>query len=58
MTPWDSGRSLREPRLRARYEGGPAVRDSVYHQGTVWPWLMGPFVDAWLRAREQVRRAS
>jgi predicted glycogen debranching enzyme len=34
-----------------RYEGGPATRDAVYHQGTVWPWLMGPFVDAWLRVR-------
>jgi predicted glycogen debranching enzyme len=34
-----------------RYEGGPAARDSIYHQGTVWPWLMGPFVEAWLRVR-------
>src|SRR5262249_22655288 len=33
---------------RPRYEGGPADRDSAYHQGTVWPWLIGPFVDAWL----------
>ena len=24
-------------------------RDSVYHQGTVWPWLTGPFVEAWVR---------
>ena len=24
-------------------------RDGAYHQGTVWPWLLGPFVDAWLR---------
>jgi predicted glycogen debranching enzyme len=34
-----------------RYEGGPSARDSIYHQGTVWPWLMGPFVDAWLHVR-------
>jgi predicted glycogen debranching enzyme len=33
-----------------RYEGDASRRDSVYHQGTVWPWLMGPFVQAWLRA--------
>ena len=33
-----------------RYEGDPSSRDGVYHQGTVWPWLMGPFVQAWLRA--------
>ena len=33
----------------ARYEGPPASRDAVYHQGTVWPWLVGAFVEAWLR---------
>jgi glycogen debranching enzyme len=27
-----------------RYEGGPRERDAVYHQGTVWPWLIGPFL--------------
>ena len=31
------------------YRGGPVERDSAYHQGTVWPWLAGPFVEAWLR---------
>ena len=31
---------------------GPArARDRAYHNGTAWPWLMGPFVDAWIRAR-------
>ena len=34
-----------------RYCGGPAQRDGAYHQGTVWPWLIGPFVDAWLSVR-------
>jgi predicted glycogen debranching enzyme len=34
-----------------RYEGGPAARDASYHRGTVWPWLIGPFVEAWLRTR-------
>lgn len=33
----------------ARYRGGVTERDASYHQGTVWPWLMGPFVEAWLR---------
>jgi glycogen debranching enzyme len=28
-----------------------ASRDGAYHQGTVWPWLAGPFVDAWVRVR-------
>ncbi|MEI9999648.1 MAG: amylo-alpha-1,6-glucosidase [Verrucomicrobiota bacterium] len=38
-----------EPGYAPRYVGGPASRDSIYHQGTVWPWLAGPFVDAWVR---------
>jgi glycogen debranching enzyme len=38
-----------DPSYCGRYEGSPAERDSAYHQGTVWPWLIGPFVDAWLR---------
>src|SRR6185295_16510652 len=36
------------PGYRSRYEGNPVDRDSAYHQGTVWPWLIGPFVEAWL----------
>lgn len=36
---------------RGRYAGGPAERDAVYHQGTAWAWLLGPFVEAWLRVR-------
>jgi predicted glycogen debranching enzyme len=38
-----------EPGYAPHYVGGPAQRDSVYHQGTVWPWLAGPFVEAWAR---------
>jgi predicted glycogen debranching enzyme len=33
------------------YQGDSRARDSVYHQGTVWPWLIGPFVEAWVRVR-------
>src|SRR6266699_2086973 len=40
-----------EPGYAPRYEGDSAARDAVYHQGTVWPWLIGPFVDAWVRVR-------
>ncbi|HEY6051123.1 MAG TPA: amylo-alpha-1,6-glucosidase, partial [Thermoanaerobaculia bacterium] len=40
-----------DPRYRGRYEGGVAERDGAYHQGTVWPWLAGPFVEAWVRVR-------
>ena len=41
----------------ARYEGGPGGRDAVYHQGTVWPWLLGPFVEAWLAVRRNTPAA-
>jgi predicted glycogen debranching enzyme len=35
-----------DPAYQARCEGGPEQRDGAYHQGTVWPWLLGAFVDA------------
>ncbi len=34
-----------------RYEGGVVARDGAYHQGTVWPWLLGPFAEAFVRVR-------
>jgi len=34
-----------------KYEGGLLQRDMAYHNGTVWPWLMGPFVSAYCRTR-------
>jgi len=37
-----------DPDYVPHYRGGPAERDAAYHQGTVWPWLLGSFVDAWL----------
>jgi predicted glycogen debranching enzyme len=40
-----------EPGYAPRYGGGVRERDSAYHQGTAWPWLIGPFVEAWLRTR-------
>jgi glycogen debranching enzyme len=40
-----------EPGYQPRYEGGVVQRDGSYHQGTVWPWLIGPFVEAWVRVR-------
>jgi predicted glycogen debranching enzyme len=38
-----------EPEYKAKYYGDLRSRDSAYHQGTVWAWLMGPYIDAWLR---------
>jgi predicted glycogen debranching enzyme len=49
--------SPRDTAFVSRYEGGPDVRDAAYHQGTVWPWLLGPFVDAWIRVRGNSDRA-
>src|SRR5262249_25453342 len=34
-----------------RYGGSQVERDEAYHQGTVWPWLAGPFIEAWVRVR-------
>jgi predicted glycogen debranching enzyme len=38
-----------DPRYRGRYEGDVASRDGAYHQGTVWSWLLGPFIEAYLK---------
>jgi predicted glycogen debranching enzyme len=38
-----------EPDYKPRYFGDLRARDAAYHQGTVWAWLIGPFIDAWLR---------
>ena len=37
------------PDYKPRYDGDLRARDAAYHQGTVWGWLIGPFVDAWLK---------
>lgn len=41
-----------DPQYHGRYTGTPAQRDEAYHQGTVWPWLMGPFIAAFLRVNQ------
>ncbi|HMJ05168.1 MAG TPA: amylo-alpha-1,6-glucosidase, partial [Chthoniobacterales bacterium] len=40
-----------EPGYVGHYGGSVAQRDGCYHQGTVWPWLIGAFVEAWVRVR-------
>ena len=37
------------PDYKAKYYGDLRARDAAYHQGTVWAWLIGPYVDAWLK---------
>jgi glycogen debranching enzyme len=40
------------------YEGDVWHRDIAYHQGTAWPWLIGPFVEAWVRVRGNTAEAK
>ncbi len=47
-----------EPGYTPHYQGGVRERDSVYHQGTVWPWLIGPFVEAWVRVHGSTPEAK
>jgi predicted glycogen debranching enzyme len=46
-----------DPRYVPHYEGAPLARDRAYHQGTAWPWLLGPFVDAWITASGSTENA-
>ena len=50
LTPYGL-RSLKPgfPDYKPQYYGDLRARDAAYHQGTVWAWLIGPFIDAWLR---------
>ncbi len=43
------------PDYKPTYEGDLRARDAAYHQGTVWAWLIGPFVDAWLKVYPEDR---
>ena len=42
-----------DPQYRPRFDGDMFSRDSAYHQGTVWPWLIGPFIHAYLYAHDE-----
>ncbi len=44
--------SPHDPRYRGRYRGDQCERDGAYHQGTVWPWLLGPFITGYVRTAE------
>ncbi|MGQ3887624.1 amylo-alpha-1,6-glucosidase [Legionella sp. CNM-1927-20] len=43
------------PDYKPRYDGDLRARDAAYHQGTVWAWLIGPFIDAWIKTYPQKR---
>ncbi|MBJ6728015.1 amylo-alpha-1,6-glucosidase [Geomesophilobacter sediminis] len=50
--------SWNHPDYKRRYTGDLRSRDAAYHQGTVWPWLIGPFIDAWLRVNPGYRKQA
>jgi len=41
-----------DPAYRNHFNGSPVERDSAYHEGAVWPWLIGPYVDVYLRIHD------
>jgi predicted glycogen debranching enzyme len=47
-----------QPDYKARYFGDLRSRDAAYHQGTVWAWLIGPFIDAWLKVHPNERNRA
>jgi predicted glycogen debranching enzyme len=48
----------RDKRYAPRYHGDPRSRDASYHQGTVWPWLMGPFLTAYQKVHGKSPRVQ
>ena len=43
---------------KAKYYGDLRARDAAYHQGTVWGWLIGPFIEAWIRVHPEDRTGA
>lgn len=43
---------------KPQYYGDLRARDAAYHQGTVWGWFVGPFVDVWLKVRPGDQRGA
>jgi len=50
--------SRSDPNYHGRYIGTQMVRDAAYHNGTVWPWLIGPFLEAYLRVNNHAEDAK
>jgi predicted glycogen debranching enzyme len=47
-----------DPDYKPQYYGDLRTRDAAYHQGTVWGWLIGPWIDAWLRVHPDDRAGA
>lgn len=46
-----------DPHYRGRYEGDSFSRDTAYHEGTVWAWLTGPFITAYIKANRGTQKS-
>jgi predicted glycogen debranching enzyme len=46
------------PDYKSHYDGDIRSRDAAYHQGTVWAWLIGPFIDAWIKVHPEDREGA
>jgi predicted glycogen debranching enzyme len=46
-----------DPKYRAKYIGNQFERDGAYHNGTIWPWLIGPFLEAYLRVNNRSKES-
>jgi predicted glycogen debranching enzyme len=47
-----------DPEYKPIYSGDLRSRDGAYHQGTVWAWLIGPFIDAWLKVHPEDKQGA
>ena len=50
--------SPKHPDYKPIYSGDLRSRDGAYHQGTVWAWLIGPFIDAWLKVHPRDKKGA
>jgi len=50
--------SPHHPEYKKNYHGDLKTRDAAYHQGTVWAWLIGPFLDAWMKIHPNEREKA
>jgi glycogen debranching enzyme len=50
--------SREDPRYQPRYRGDQRSRDTAYHMGMVWPWLLGPYLDACRRQHSDAQIAA
>jgi len=47
-----------DPEYKPTYHGDLRTRDAAYHQGTVWAWLIGPFIDAWTKVHPDDKQGA